>query len=104
MLGLDDPDVCGARLREIQKEWVKHYNERWLHRSLGPWVPHPPQDLGLVLWYESRHRLAAGARVRAKSVPGGLHHEYSIAMAPSARIGQSRTVRKRVGRDMFCGA
>jgi len=29
---------------------------------------------------ESRHRLAAGALVLAKSVLGGLHHEYSLAM------------------------
>ncbi len=28
---------------------------------------------------ESRHRLAADALVHAKSVLGGLHHEYSIA-------------------------
>ena len=28
---------------------------------------------------EARHRLAAGAFVRVKSVLGGLHHEYSLA-------------------------
>ena len=28
---------------------------------------------------EARHRLAAGALVLAKSVLGGLHHEYFLA-------------------------
>ena len=46
---------------------------------LGPGVPDPPRGAAVLPKSESRHRLAAGALVLAKSVLGGLHHEYSIA-------------------------
>jgi hypothetical protein len=53
--------------------------------------------------FESRHRLAADALVLANSVLGGLHHEYSLAMAPPesawARMGShgrfARAMRRR---------
>ena len=48
------------------------------HGSLGP-VPDPPAELALIPNSYSRQRLAAGALVLAKSVLGGLHHEYSLA-------------------------
>ena len=32
---------------------------------------------------ECRHRLAAGSLVVAKSILGGLHHEYSLATVPA---------------------
>ena len=42
---------------------------------------YPPQELAVIPKSESRHRLAAGALVLAKSILGGLHHEYSLAPA-----------------------
>jgi transposase InsO family protein len=70
-----------AHLRSILKSWVEHYNRGRPHSMLGPGVPDPPRGVAVVPKPESRHRLAAGALVLAKSVLGGLHHEYSIAMA-----------------------
>ena len=72
-----------AHLRSILKSWVEHYNRGRPHSMLGPGVPGPPRGAAVIPKSESRHRLAADALVLAKSVLGGLHHEYSIA-APSA--------------------
>ncbi|MDH3317660.1 MAG: transposase, partial [Gammaproteobacteria bacterium] len=72
-----------AHLRVILKEWVVHYNRGRPHSALGPGVPDPPAELAVVPKSEQRHRLAAGALVLAKSVLGGLHHEYSLATAPA---------------------
>jgi hypothetical protein len=76
--------ISAAHLRVILVEWVMHYNEGRPHKSLGPGVPDPPA-VGTAVFRksESRHRLAAGALVLAKSVLGGLHHEYSLAAAPA---------------------
>src|SRR5437016_4744452 len=68
-----------AHMRSILKSWVGHYNRGRPHSTLGPGVPDPPRGAAVVPKSESRHRLAAGALVLAKSVLGGLHHEYSIA-------------------------
>jgi transposase InsO family protein len=70
-----------AHLRSILKSWVEHYNRGRPHSMLGPGVPDPPPDAVVVPKSESRHRLAAGVLVLAKSVLGGLHHEYSPAAA-----------------------
>ena len=70
-----------AHLRSILKSWVEHYNRGRPHSSLGPGVPDPPATLATVRKLESRHRLGEAVVVLAKSVLGGLHHEYS--MAPS---------------------
>ena len=70
-----------AHLRSILKSWVEHYNRGRPHSMLGPGVPDPPRGVVVVPKSESRHRLAAGALVLAKSVLGGLHHEYSLATA-----------------------
>ena len=70
-----------GHLRSILKSWVEHYNRGRPHATLGPGVPDPPDILTAVRKLESRHRLGEGV-VLAKSVLGGLHHEYS--MAPSA--------------------
>ena len=67
-----------AHLRSILKSWVEHYNRGRPHSMLGPGVPDPPREAGIVSKSESRHRLAADVLVLAKSVLGGLHHEYSI--------------------------
>ena len=70
-----------VHLRALLNEWVAHYNRGRPHSSLGPGVPDPPRAAAAFPRSASRHRLAAGAFVRAKSVLGGLHHEYSLANA-----------------------
>ena len=71
-----------AHLRSMLKEWVTHYNGGRPHSALGPGVPDPPHCPALPK-AESRHRLAAGRCVLARSVLGGLHHEYSIQALPA---------------------
>jgi putative transposase len=68
-----------GHLRAILKSRVEHYNRGRPHSNLGPGVPDPPQELALIQQLDSRHRLAAGALVLAKSVLGGLHNEYFLA-------------------------
>src|SRR5438876_11918883 len=72
-----------AHLRSILKSWVEHYNRGRLHSSLGPGVLDPPHILATIRKLEPRHRLGEGVVVVAKSVLGGLHHEYSIAPGPA---------------------
>jgi putative transposase len=72
-------------LRTILAEWVIHFNRARVHRALGPGVPDPPKDIVRMARSESRHRLAAGTLVLAKSVLDGLHHEYSLGTA-TARV------------------
>jgi hypothetical protein len=72
-----------AHLRSILRVWVTHYNGGRPHSALGPEVPGRPREAARASKLESRHELAAGAIVLAKSVLGGLHHEYRIAMAPA---------------------
>jgi transposase InsO family protein len=71
--------VSEGHLRTTLREWVRHYNCGRPHNSLGPGVPDPPKVSSLEPKSESRHRMAAGAFVLAKSVLGGLYHEYSLA-------------------------
>jgi transposase InsO family protein len=73
-----------AHLRSILREWVTHYNGGRPHSALGPGVPGPPREAARGSKLQSRHQLAAGAIVLAKSVLAGLHHEYRIAVAPAA--------------------
>ena len=71
-----------AHLQSILKSWVEHYNRGRPHSMLGPGVPDPPPGAVVVPKSQSRHQLAAGAVVLARSVLGGLHHEYSLAAVP----------------------
>jgi putative transposase len=73
--------ISETHLRAMLREWVTHYNAGRPHKMLGPGVPSPPALASLVLQSESRHRLPASTLVHAKSVLGGLHHEYSFAAA-----------------------
>ena len=73
-----------AHLRSILREWTTHYNGGRPHSALGPGVPDPPEKPETILTPEPRHRLAPGALVLAKSILGGLHHEYSLAAAPAS--------------------
>jgi transposase InsO family protein len=76
--------VSETHLRAILREWATHYNRGRPHSALGPGVPDPPTKARRIPRSESRHRLPASALVLARSVLGGLHHEYSLA-APAAR-------------------
>jgi hypothetical protein len=71
-----------AHLRSILHVWRTHYNVGRPHSALGPGVPDPPGQSAYHTKSEPRHRLLSGARVRAHSVLGGLHHEYSLAPTP----------------------
>jgi transposase InsO family protein len=68
-----------AHFRATLRERVRHYNAGRPHKSLGPGVHDPPKVASMVPKSETRHRLAAGAVVRAKLVLGGAHHEYALA-------------------------
>ena len=72
-----------THLRSILREWVTHYNRGRPHSGLGPGVPDPPTNPRRIPRPESRHRLPASALVLAKSVLGGLHHKYSLEVAPA---------------------
>lgn len=67
-----------GHLRSILREWVAHYNAERPHSALGPGVPGPPARSSSAPNRESRRRWTPGALVRARSVLGGLHHEYSL--------------------------
>src|SRR5947207_9255138 len=71
--------MCEVHLRSILREWTTNYNRGRPHSALGPGVQDPPRESEKTPKSESRHRLAAGALVLAKSMSGGLHHECSIA-------------------------
>jgi len=70
--------------RAILRCWATHYNRGRPHSALGPGVPDPPGKLEVIPKRESRHRLAADAFVLARSVLGGLHHEYSLGRVQSS--------------------
>jgi putative transposase len=64
-------------LYRILKAWVAHYNEGRPHMSLGPGIPQRRPALP-VSPQAHRHRIPTGQRVVARSVLGGLHHEYGL--------------------------
>lgn len=67
-----------SHLRQILKSWITHYNKGRPHMALGPGLPDPPR----VLSIKSRHRHRLdNPQVLAKPLLGGLHHEYSLAIA-----------------------
>ena len=47
--------------------------------ALGPGVPDPPSELVPFARQPTRHRIGERLGVRARSVLGGLHHEYLLA-------------------------
>ena len=75
-----------SHLRSMLRVWVTHYNGSRPHMAFGPGVPDPPA--GMVLPAEERpwHRWGARALVRARSVLGGLHREYSLAIVVGSAI------------------
>jgi putative transposase len=70
-----------GHLRAILKLWIEHYNGGRPHSMLGPGVPDPPRGSVVVPKSEFRHGLPAHVLVLAKSILGGLHHEYFVAPA-----------------------
>ena len=65
-------------LRRLLYAWVPHYNAGRPHMALGPGIPQPPLSLPVPL-HVHRHSLPPHARVVARPILGGLHHEYEIA-------------------------
>jgi putative transposase len=70
-----------AHLRALLKEWRAHYNRSRPHMALGPGVPDPPTKPCAFQAQQSRHCIREGLVVLARSVLGGLHHDYSLAPA-----------------------
>jgi transposase InsO family protein len=68
-------------LRSILNSWVTHYNTGRPHMALGPGVPDPPLTPVDHPRPNSRHRRGELYGVRARSILGGLHHEYVLAVA-----------------------
>jgi putative transposase len=64
-------------LRRVLQQWVPHYNAGRPHMSLGPGIPQPPTPVPAPL-QTHRHRLPAHLHVVARSILGGLHHEYRL--------------------------
>jgi hypothetical protein len=64
-------------LRSLLKAWAVHYNRSRPHMGLGPGIPDPPEHR-ILPTNAARGRLQLGgcARLRVKSILGGLHHEY----------------------------
>ena len=71
--------ISETHLRLLLREWAVHYNRWRPHMALGPGVPDPPIATARPLTQPCRHRIVEGFTVRAKSILGGLHHEYALA-------------------------
>jgi transposase InsO family protein len=65
-----------THLLRILKVWMIHYNHGRPHTALGPGIPHPLA--GLPATPLIGHRLPSDSRVVARSILGGLHHEYGL--------------------------
>ena len=68
-----------SHLKRILREWSNHYNSGRPHQSLGPGIP----DQAEQRWPADHAQkiITPKRRVIAKSVLGGLHHEYRWADA-----------------------
>ena len=68
-------------LQSILWLWVGHYNHGRPHMALGPGVLDPPPEVVPSAIPMTRLRIGERLGVRARSVLGGLHHEYRLAAA-----------------------
>jgi putative transposase len=68
-------------LRTALKSWIAHNNGGRPHMSLGPGIPDSPAITKVLPESSSRHRRGESYAVRAASILGGLHHEYSLTPA-----------------------
>jgi putative transposase len=73
--------LSASHLRRILQSWAVHYNQGRAQMSLGPGIPDPPANALPKAQPSTRHKLIGGLAVRAQSILGGLHHEYSYATA-----------------------
>ena len=74
--------LSGSHLRWSLRMWIRHYNAGRPHMALGPGVPDPPPvHREVPIQPNSRHRRGESYAVRANSILGGLHHEYTLAPA-----------------------
>jgi putative transposase len=68
-----------SHLKRTLREWVNHYNTGRPHQSLGPDIP---DRVGQQLpTNDKMETISKGRRIIAKSILGGLHHEYRWAAA-----------------------
>ncbi len=68
-----------SHLKRTLREWVRHYNGGRPHQSLGPGIP---DQVERTLQADDDHKpVSRNRRVIAKSILGGLHHEYRWANA-----------------------
>ncbi|HEX4166196.1 MAG TPA: integrase core domain-containing protein, partial [Bryobacteraceae bacterium] len=66
-----------SHLKRTLREWVRHYNSGRPHQSLGPGIP---DQVERTLPADDDHKpVSPNRRVIAKSILGGLHHEYRWA-------------------------
>ncbi len=70
-----------SHLRTVLQSWVRHYNTGRPHMALGPGVPDPPPVMPREAASTSHPHLRKDWIVRARSILGGLHHEYFWAPA-----------------------
>jgi transposase InsO family protein len=68
--------VGEEHLRCILRLWQGRYNRGHPHSSLGPGLPAPPP--GLPAAPIAGHDLPRDTQVVARSILGGLHHEYGL--------------------------
>jgi transposase InsO family protein len=66
-----------SHLRRILKLWAAYYNQTRPHTALGPGFPAPTDNIRISTSTE-RHCIGPNLRVMAKSVLGGLHHDYQL--------------------------
>jgi len=67
--------------RSILSSWEGHYNHGRPHVALGPGVPDRPSAVVPSARPLTRHRIGERLGVCARSVLGGLHHEYLLVPA-----------------------
>jgi hypothetical protein len=77
-----DPELPFAHDTHSRKAVVQSPTGGRPHSALGPGVPGPPAGSARTSKAEPRRQWTSGALVRAKSVLGGLHHEYSLSWTP----------------------
>ena len=70
-----------SHLRSALRAWAGHYNHGRPHMALGAGVPDHPSELAPSTTRLTRHRIRERLGVRARSVLGGLHHEYLLVSA-----------------------
>jgi len=68
-----------SHVKRTLREWSNHYNSGRPHQSLGPGIP---DQVGQKLpTNDEMEVISKGRRIIAKSILGGLHHEYRWADA-----------------------